>query len=90
MTFAAELDAAGSTASLQPDTTILSFEPGVVDTPMQTNARSSSPETLPIVQAFKNFAATGVLVSPALPARAIADYLSADGHGRWEERRLTR
>jgi NAD(P)-dependent dehydrogenase (short-subunit alcohol dehydrogenase family) len=88
MIMAAELDAASSTSPTQPDTTLLSFEPGVVDTPMQTNVRASSVETLPIVQIFKDFATNGALVHPALPARAIADYLDTDGHRRWEERRF--
>jgi benzil reductase ((S)-benzoin forming) len=89
MILAAELDAAASAASTQPDTTILSFEPGLVDTPMQLAARTSSAETLPIVQMFKDFAAAGALVTPALPARVIADYLDSDGHQRWAEQRLT-
>jgi len=88
MIFAAELDAAESAASSQPDITILSYEPGVVDTPMQAAMRASSPAMLPIVQMFKDLADTGALVPPALPAREIADYLDADGHGRWEERRF--
>ena len=88
MILAAELDAASSVASNQPDTSILSYEPGLVDTPMQTAVRASSAERLPIVQMFKEFAATGALVPPALPARAIADYMSADGHRRWEEHRF--
>jgi benzil reductase ((S)-benzoin forming) len=88
MILAAELDGADSAASSHPDTSILSYEPGLVDTPMQTTVRASSTELVPIVQIFKDFAATGALVSPALPAREIADYLGADGHGRWEERRL--
>jgi NAD(P)-dependent dehydrogenase (short-subunit alcohol dehydrogenase family) len=89
MILAAELDAAGSLASSQPDTSILSFEPGLVDTPMQAIARTSSVDILPIVQMFKDFAAAGALVPPALPAQAIADYLGADGHQRWEEQRFT-
>jgi NAD(P)-dependent dehydrogenase (short-subunit alcohol dehydrogenase family) len=88
MILAAELDAAGSAGTSQPDTSILSFEPGLVDTPMQATARSSSAEMLPIVRVFRDFAATGALVAPALPARVIADYLSEDGHPRWEEQRL--
>ncbi len=88
MILAAELDEAGPVAAHQPDTSILSFEPGLVDTPMQASVRASSAETLPIVQMFKDFADTGALVPPALPARAIADYLDADGHSRWEEHRF--
>jgi benzil reductase ((S)-benzoin forming) len=89
MVLAAELGAAGSATSSEPDTSILSFEPGVVDTPMQAMVRSSAVETLPIVQMFKDLAAAGALVPPAFPARAIADYLSTDGHPRWEEQRFS-
>ena len=88
MILAAELDTAAPTATSLPDTSILSFEPGLVDTPMQTAVRSSSVETLPIVQRFKDFASTGALAPPTLPARAIADYLTSDGHLRWEEHRF--
>ncbi|HEV2290585.1 MAG TPA: SDR family NAD(P)-dependent oxidoreductase [Gemmatimonadales bacterium] len=87
MILATELDAAGAKAG--PDTSILSYEPGLVDTPMQTAVRDSSSEIVPIVQMFKDWAAAGALVPPALPAAEIADYLEADGHDRWEERRLT-
>jgi NAD(P)-dependent dehydrogenase (short-subunit alcohol dehydrogenase family) len=88
MVLAVEQDAVGSVASGIPDTSVLSYEPGLVDTPMQMAVRDSSPEMLPIVQMFKDFAATGALVPPALPARAIADYLCTDGHERWEEHRF--
>jgi benzil reductase ((S)-benzoin forming) len=88
MVLATELDAPGPEASSQPDTSILSFEPGIVDTPMQAIARTSSVEVLPIVQMFKDLAAAGTLVPPVHPARAIAEYLMADGHRRWEEHRF--
>ncbi|MEP6474104.1 MAG: SDR family NAD(P)-dependent oxidoreductase [Gemmatimonadota bacterium] len=83
MVLAAELDMAGSSR----DATILSYEPGIVDTPMQTAVRTSSVEMLPIVQQFKDWQAGGVLIPPELPAGAIADYLEADGHPRWLEHR---
>jgi benzil reductase ((S)-benzoin forming) len=87
MILASELDAAGAADSRRPDVSVLSYEPGIVDTPMQTAARTSSPEVLPSVQMFKNFAASGVLVPPAAPARAIANYLDSDGHPTWQEDR---
>jgi benzil reductase ((S)-benzoin forming) len=86
MILAAELELRSQTGSA-PDATALSFEPGLVDTPMQAAARSSPAETLPIVQVFEDWAATGALVPPAAPAAEIADYLDADGHPRWLERR---
>lgn len=89
MILAAELDRADSEHANAPDTSILSYEPGLVDTAMQATVRSSSAELMPSVQLFKDFAARGALVPPALPAREIADYLDADGHARWAERRFT-
>lgn len=88
MILAAELDAASNGAAPRRDATILSYEPGLVDTAMQTAARSSSVETLPIVHMFADWAATGALVPPTLPAGEIADYLEADNQPRWTERRL--
>lgn len=84
MILGAELDA----SSAPPETTILSYEPGLVDTPMQAAVRTSSAEVVPSVQMFKDWAAAGTLVPPALPAAEIAEYLESDGHARWEERRL--
>lgn len=88
MIMAAELDLPGPTESSRPDTSLWSYEPGVVDTPMQTAVRSSSVAILPIVQLLKDLAAAGALVAPALPAREIADYMCKDGRPRWEERRF--
>jgi len=80
--FAAELE--GGTRDL----TILGYEPGLVDTPMQTAVRSSTPERMPIVQVFKDWASSGALVKPEQPAGRIAEYLVADGHARWTEERF--
>lgn len=85
MVLAAELDANG--ASETKDATVLSYEPGVVDTAMQTAARDSSPDRLPSVAMFERFAAEGRLVPPTAPATEIADYLEGDGHPRFGERR---
>lgn len=87
MVLAAEFDAAATRADQPRDASVLSYEPGMVDTPMQTAARVSSPDVLPMVDFFKQAAADGRLVAPELPARDIADYLDADGHQRFTERR---
>jgi benzil reductase ((S)-benzoin forming) len=71
------------------DISILSYEPGVVDTPMQLAARNSSPSLLPIVDAFKGFKANGDLVAPALPATNVVSYIEADGHPPFSESELT-
>ena len=87
MNLAAELDADAPAGSAARDATVLSYEPGAVDTPMQTAVRESTVEVLPIVGFFQDLAAQGQLLDPALPAAEIADYLEADGHPRWMERR---
>lgn len=87
MVLATEIDAGQPDPGQRRDATILSYEPGVVDTEMQVAARSASSETLPSVDAFKQFAAQGLLVPAAAPAREIADYLDGDGHSTFSERR---
>ena len=67
------------------DCSILSYEPGVVDTPMQVAARSASASVLPIVDVFKGFKANGDLVAPDLPARDIVSYIEADSHPPFSE-----
>jgi hypothetical protein len=87
MVLAAELDASHDRGKASRDASILSFEPGIVDTEMQATARASSRDVLPMVDFFKQAAAAGRLVSPAIPAAVIADYLDADGHPRFAEHR---
>lgn len=88
MNLAAELEADAPPGSAARDATVLSYEPGVVDTPMQTTVRNAPADVLPIVGFFQQLAADGHLAPPALPAGEIADYLEADGHPRWLERRF--
>lgn len=82
MIFAAELDAGPAAAR---DVSVLSYDPGVVETPMQQAVRESSPDKLPVVQMFQQLAANRMLRTPDVPARAIAEYLDADGHPRFRE-----
>lgn len=88
MVLASELDSADRPGGPHPDASILSYEPGVVDTAMQAAVRASSAETLPAVQMFKRLAAEGLLVPPERPAKEIADYLDHGKHARFAERRL--
>jgi benzil reductase ((S)-benzoin forming) len=71
------------------DISILSYEPGVVDTPMQLAARSASPSRLPIVEVFNGFKANGDLVAPELPASNVVSYIEADGHPPFSEGELS-
>jgi benzil reductase ((S)-benzoin forming) len=88
MVLGAELDSSGGGAAVPPDTAILSYEPGTVDTPMQANARSRTSEDFPSADLFRGFAERGSLVSPDAPACEIVSFLEADGHARFTERRL--
>jgi len=90
MVVAAELESPLRRAAPRPDTAILSYEPGTVDTAMQEEARSRSLEDYPWGRLFRDFHASGALVPPAAPAREIVDFLERDGHTRFSERRLGR
>jgi benzil reductase ((S)-benzoin forming) len=68
--------------------TILSYEPGVVDTDMQTLARSHDPATFPRVGMFQGFADRALLAPAEAPARDIVAFLETDGHPAFSERRL--
>lgn len=88
MVMAGELDARESGGAPRRDATIWSYEPGVVATPMQTAVRSSTPESVPIVQVFHDLHAGGRLLPPEVPAAAIVRYLQSDGHPRFAEQRF--
>jgi NAD(P)-dependent dehydrogenase (short-subunit alcohol dehydrogenase family) len=53
----------------------ISLRPGVIDTAMQTYARTRPKDRLPSVDLFKGFHAGGQLVAPALVARKVVDRL---------------
>ena len=74
-------------AELESDVSILSYEPGVVDTEMQLAARSKSVAEFPWVGTFQDFAAGGALVAPQIPAGEIVEFLESDGSARFVERR---
>ena len=74
----------------RPQTSILSYEPGTVDTAMQEEARSRSLDEYPWGRLFRDLHASGALAPPAAPAREIVDFLERDGDARFSERRLGR
>jgi benzil reductase ((S)-benzoin forming) len=86
MVLAAELETTADEGRTG-DLSILSYEPGTVDTPMQANARRATRDQLPSIDLFNRVFDSGLLVPPSEPARAIADYLASDGHPRFDERR---
>jgi NAD(P)-dependent dehydrogenase (short-subunit alcohol dehydrogenase family) len=88
MVLAAELDSDPSASERRHDVSILSYEPGTVDTPMQAHARAQSAAILPSVELFRRFAADRQLVSPNAPAREIVAFLESGPTARFHERRL--
>lgn len=86
--FAAELDSTARPAPGPRDTAILSYQPGIVDTPMQTTARSADPAEFPWSQLFRDFQTRGLLVEASVPAREIVAFLESASAPRLAERRL--
>jgi benzil reductase ((S)-benzoin forming) len=86
--FAAELDSTVRRPPGPPDTAILSYQPGTVDTPMQTAARSVDVGVFPWSQLFRDFHARGMLVDPSEPAVEIVTFLESNSPPRLTERRL--
>jgi benzil reductase ((S)-benzoin forming) len=87
MVLAAELDMRAAAGSPR-DATVWSYEPGVVETPMQTAVRESTAQVVPIVQVFQRLAAEGRLRPATVPAAEIVGHLEADGHPRFSEQRF--
>jgi benzil reductase ((S)-benzoin forming) len=88
LVFAAELDSPLHPGGARPDVSILNYAPGVVDTPMQTMARATPADRFPWVGTFKDFAAKGMMVSPAKSAEPILRYLESDPAERFREERF--
>jgi benzil reductase ((S)-benzoin forming) len=70
------------------DAAILSYEPGIVDTGMQADARSRSTEDFPWVGMFTGFHERGALVPPERPAAEIVEFLESARQPYFSERRL--
>jgi NAD(P)-dependent dehydrogenase (short-subunit alcohol dehydrogenase family) len=88
MSLAREWDAPAGAAVAPRDAAILSYEPGVVNTDMQRYARARPPSEFPWVGIFLDFAARGIAVPPARPARDIVAFLESDRQPHFTERRL--
>jgi benzil reductase ((S)-benzoin forming) len=90
MVLAAEVRSRERGTPAPADVAILSYEPGTVDTPMQQATRAVPREVYPWVGMFHRIAAEGLLIRPTLPATEVADFLDADGHATFTERRFGR
>ena len=87
MIYAAELDSPPAGAAAGPDISILSYEPGIVETEMQVTIRAAPESEFPWVGMFHHFKAEGLLVPPEAPAGEITAYVERDGHPRFSEQR---
>ena len=83
-----ELDSPHRPTAAPPDSAVLSYEPGVVDTEMQTGARSHSPKDFPWVGMFVDFKRQGMLVRASVPAAEIVRFLESEQPPRFSEARL--
>lgn len=70
------------------DIAVISYEPGVVDTEMQTSARTKSPNDFPWVGTFVEFKRQGMLVRASVPAAEIVELLESEHLTAFSERRL--
>ncbi len=70
------------------DLAVLSYEPGIVNTDMQGQARSASPEDFPAVQRFVGFYEQGRLLPPERPAGEIVGFLDSGRQPPFSERRI--
>ena len=87
MQLAAEWDAPESKASRPRDAAILSYEPHLVDTAMQAEARDKSVEDFPW-DMFRGFKRDNLLVPPERPASEIVEFLESRNQPHFAERRL--
>lgn len=74
-TLAAEFEQAGRPPR---NAAVFSYEPGLVDTAMQDQARAASPDAFPAHGTFEEFAAKGMLNPPAAVVGDIVAYLDGD------------
>jgi benzil reductase ((S)-benzoin forming) len=84
MTFSAELTSDQRPGGQRPNVAVLSYQPGIVDTPMQVSARAPRPWN----QLFVDFHAQGLLAPPDAPAREIVAFLTSDAEPPFTERRF--
>jgi len=87
MALAAELDSDERPGGPRSNAAVLSYEPGVVDTAMQEETRTTTSGEFPWNQPFKDFASEGMLHKPQEVIGEIVDFLSGDGEETFVEKR---
>jgi NAD(P)-dependent dehydrogenase (short-subunit alcohol dehydrogenase family) len=88
MALAEELRSEGRPGGLRDDAAVLSYEPGVVDTPMQTRARSGGGENSPWSQPFRDFKEQDLLEKPDDVIGPVVEFLSGDVASAFVEKRF--
>ena len=83
----AEWDSAERPGGKRGNAAVLSYEPGVVDTEIQTYARTRPKTEFPWVQMFRDFEAQGMLVPPDRVTGPIISFLEAPRAHGWREER---
>ena len=84
MTFVAEMASGERPGGPRDDVAVLSYQPGIVDTPMQVSARAPRPHN----RMFVDFHEQGRLLRPGAPAREIVEFLASDPPEPFAERRF--
>ena len=84
-TLAAELERSDR---LPRDAAVFSYEPGLVDTAMQDQARSAPAEAFPALETFQRFADEGQLNAPEEVVKEILVFLDSDPAENFIERRF--
>jgi benzil reductase ((S)-benzoin forming) len=87
MVLAEELASLERPGGPRPDVAILSYEPGLVETRMQVQARSASATEFPWSQLFKDFDTQGLLVPPEAVVGEIVSFLDGDPEEPFVEKR---
>ena len=74
-------------AEVEEALAIYAYEPGVVDTDMQREAREQAPDEFPSAALFRQYHAEGRLAAPDLPAADIVKFLESERAERFTEGR---
>lgn len=88
MSLAAELDSDGRPGGRRENARVLAYEPGVVDTPMQTRARSADGKESAWTQPFRDFKAQGLLEKAEDVIVPMVEFLESEGGSVFEEKRF--
>ncbi|MGD1976944.1 MAG: SDR family NAD(P)-dependent oxidoreductase [Gammaproteobacteria bacterium] len=88
MALGEELRSEGRPGGARADAAVLSYEPGVVDTPMQTRARSGGGEDSPWSRPFRDFREQGLLEKPEDVIGPVVEFLSGDAGSAFVEKRF--